>query len=96
VQKLGAIPIAPDRVEFRVWAPNADSVAVRLDHAAHELERADDGIWSRGVSARELFALRAELPRELRVDAGGNRVTLQRGAARLSLDFDGKTAELVR
>jgi len=52
VQKLGAIPVGPGQVEFRVWAPRAESVAVRLDDAEHALERADDGTWSRDVSAR--------------------------------------------
>jgi maltooligosyltrehalose trehalohydrolase len=45
---------------------------------------------------RDLLALRTELPRELDVAAGGNRVTLQRGNALLSLDFDAKTVELRR
>jgi maltooligosyltrehalose trehalohydrolase len=49
VQKLGAIPVGSGQVEFRVWAPHAGSVAVRLDAVA--LERADDGTWSRDVSA---------------------------------------------
>ena len=52
MQKLGAIPVGPGQVEFRVWAPRAESVAVRLDAAEHVLEPADDGTWSRGVSAR--------------------------------------------
>jgi maltooligosyltrehalose trehalohydrolase len=44
----------------------------------------------------ELLALRSELPRELHVAADGNRVTLRRGDASLSLDFDAKTVELTR
>jgi maltooligosyltrehalose trehalohydrolase len=52
VQKLGAIPVGPDRVEFRVWAPRAHSVAVHVDGQVHALERANDGTWSRDVSAR--------------------------------------------
>jgi len=52
VQKLGATPVGPGQVEFRVWAPRAESVAVRLDDAEHALERADDGTWSGDVSAR--------------------------------------------
>jgi maltooligosyltrehalose trehalohydrolase len=51
VQKLGATPVGSDRVEFRVWAPGADAVAVRVRAAQHELERADDGTWSRDVYA---------------------------------------------
>ena len=35
-----------------MWAPDAGSVAVRVGAAEHELERADDGTWSRDVSAR--------------------------------------------
>src|SRR6185436_17218280 len=45
------MPVEPDRVEFRVWAPDAGSVAVRVGEAEHELERADDGTLSRDVSA---------------------------------------------
>jgi maltooligosyltrehalose trehalohydrolase len=51
VQKLGAIPSGPGRVEFRVWAPHAESLAVRVLGEEHELERAGDGTWSRDVSA---------------------------------------------
>jgi len=51
VQKLGAFPVGPAQVEFRVWAPRAESVAVRLEDGAQALERADDGTWSRDVSA---------------------------------------------
>ncbi len=42
----------------------------------------------------ELLALRRTLPRELRVEAAGDRVTLRRGAAALALDFRNKTVEL--
>jgi maltooligosyltrehalose trehalohydrolase len=52
VQALGAIPLGPDRVAFRVWAPNAESVSVRVRDADHPLERSDDGTWSADVSAR--------------------------------------------
>jgi maltooligosyltrehalose trehalohydrolase len=52
VQTLGAILVGPGRVEFRVWAPRAESVAVRIGGVEHALERADDGIWSRDLSAR--------------------------------------------
>jgi maltooligosyltrehalose trehalohydrolase len=51
VQKLGAIPSGPGTVEFRVWAPHAKSLAVRLLGKEHELERAADGTWSREVFA---------------------------------------------
>jgi maltooligosyltrehalose trehalohydrolase len=43
---------------------------------------------------RELLALRATLPRELHVDAQYGRVTMQRGDATLTLDFQAKTVEL--
>jgi maltooligosyltrehalose trehalohydrolase len=49
---LGAVPLDDEVVEFRVWAPNAESVAVRVDTVEHGFERADDGTWSRVVSAR--------------------------------------------
>jgi maltooligosyltrehalose trehalohydrolase len=52
VQKLGAIPVGPGQVEFRVWAPDTKSVAVRLGDADHALQRADNGTWSGDVSAR--------------------------------------------
>jgi maltooligosyltrehalose trehalohydrolase len=43
---LGATP-RDGGVEFRVWAPHARSVAVR----GHELEPAEDGVWSGAVAA---------------------------------------------
>src|SRR4051812_4101399 len=52
MQKLGAISVGPGEVEFRVWAPHADSVAVRLDPGTHPLEPAGDGTWSGDVAAR--------------------------------------------
>ena len=39
VQKLGAIPGASKQVEFRVWAPDARSLAVRLGEDDHALAR---------------------------------------------------------
>jgi maltooligosyltrehalose trehalohydrolase len=51
VQKLGAIPVGPGRAEFRVWAPDVESVAIRVGGAPYALERSDDGTWSREVSA---------------------------------------------
>jgi maltooligosyltrehalose trehalohydrolase len=51
VQKLGAIPSGAGTVEFRVWAPHAESLAVRVLGEEHELGRAEDGTWSRAVSA---------------------------------------------
>ena len=52
MQKLGATPVERDQVDFRVWAPGAGSVAVRVGGAEHDLERHDDGTWSRDVPAR--------------------------------------------
>ncbi len=52
MQKLGAIPVERGHVDFRVWAPLAESVTVRVAGAEHALERAPDGTWSRDVSAR--------------------------------------------
>src|SRR5438128_8083779 len=49
---LGAVPVDDEVVEFCVWAPDAKSVAVRVDGAEHGLERSPDGTWSREVSAR--------------------------------------------
>ncbi len=45
--RLGAIPRAGGLVEFRVWAPQARSVAVR----GEELDRADGGLWAGEVRA---------------------------------------------
>src|SRR6266545_4962232 len=52
MDRLGALPVASDRVEFRVWAPNADSVAVRLATGDHPLERTGPDTWQRDLAAR--------------------------------------------
>jgi maltooligosyltrehalose trehalohydrolase len=52
MQKLGAIPMNGEVVEFRVWAPHARSLALRVSGAEHALTAADDGTWSGDVSAR--------------------------------------------
>jgi maltooligosyltrehalose trehalohydrolase len=39
--RLGARPVAPEETEFRVWAPDASTVAVRTEHAC--LALAPDG-----------------------------------------------------
>ncbi len=39
---LGAVPRPDGRTAFRVWAPNARSVAV----GEHELEQAGGGVWA--------------------------------------------------
>jgi maltooligosyltrehalose trehalohydrolase len=38
-RQLGAVPVAPGRTAFTVWAPNARSVAVRTGGSDHALER---------------------------------------------------------
>src|SRR6266536_1245695 len=52
MDRLGATPVAPDRVEFRVWAPAAESVAVRLASGDHALERTRPESWTADVAAR--------------------------------------------
>ena len=47
----GALPLDDGGVEFRVWAPDAPHVAVRIHDGDHPLERVEDGIWT-----AELFA----------------------------------------
>lgn len=47
---LGALPLAEGGVEFRVWAPSASRVAVRV-HDDHELSQVGDGVY-----AGEVFA----------------------------------------
>ena len=62
---LGATPLDDGRTEFRVWAPQATGVAVRVNGAEHELAAEDDGAWSaRGRLARRRLRLR---PRRRRV-----------------------------
>lgn len=60
----GALPF-DDGVEFRVWAPRASQVAVRVHDREHQLKRVDDGIWAAEVFADPgddyLFALDGEL-----------------------------------
>ena len=43
---LGAVPLRDGRAAFRVWAPLARSVAVRLDGGETELAEAGDGVWA--------------------------------------------------
>ena len=45
---------------------------------------------------RRLLALRRRLPREVRIDVEGQRLTLRRGNATLVADFAARTAELAR
>jgi maltooligosyltrehalose trehalohydrolase len=50
VQRLGAFPLEGG-VEFRVWAPAATTVGVRVRGTDHALDRAGDGTWSAEVEA---------------------------------------------
>ncbi len=49
---LGAIPIDEGTVEFRVWAPHAGSLAVRLGGDEHALAVEGNSTWSARVPAR--------------------------------------------
>jgi maltooligosyltrehalose trehalohydrolase len=49
---LGALPVGPDAAGFRVWAPSARSVAVRLRGKEHELAEAAEGVWEAELAAR--------------------------------------------
>ena len=53
MQKLGAIPIDDERVEFRVWAPNARSLAVRVGGRRRAARRATTTGPGPGTSPRE-------------------------------------------
>jgi maltooligosyltrehalose trehalohydrolase len=46
VQQFGAVPVEPGRTEFRVWAPNAETVAV----AGRRLEPEGDGVFAAQLS----------------------------------------------
>jgi maltooligosyltrehalose trehalohydrolase len=63
-QPLGAVPLSEGVVEFRVWAPSAAGVAVRVRGAEHELAPAGDGVYAAEVSAEPgddyLFVLDGE------------------------------------
>jgi maltooligosyltrehalose trehalohydrolase len=45
------VPVGEGRTEFRVWAPNASSVAVRVHGVEHELGEAGDGVHEGTVAA---------------------------------------------
>jgi len=65
---FGAVPLSEHTVRFRVWAPSAQRVAVRVGGADHELVGEDEGIFTADVEAhageRYLFVLdgRTALP----------------------------------
>jgi len=48
---LGAVPLDEGGVEFRVWAPAASHVAVRLSDRQHELADAGDGFFAEVLAA---------------------------------------------
>jgi maltooligosyltrehalose trehalohydrolase len=48
----GARPLGSGYVDFRVWAPLAESVAVRLEGASHSLTEAECGTWEGRLPAR--------------------------------------------
>jgi maltooligosyltrehalose trehalohydrolase len=48
---FGARPIAPGMTEFRLWAPDAERVAVILKSGAHDMQRDAHGIFSAAVPA---------------------------------------------
>jgi len=47
----GAVPVSDVLVDFRVWAPNAKRVAVRLDDGDHDLAHVWDGVHEARVPA---------------------------------------------
>ena len=49
---LGARPVDAERVEFRVWAPRAESVELRLGRRKVELSSAGDGVYEVVAPAR--------------------------------------------
>lgn len=48
---LGAVPSQEGEVEFRVWAPSASRVDVRIDGVDHELAWDQDGVFAGAVAA---------------------------------------------
>ncbi|PZS15102.1 MAG: malto-oligosyltrehalose trehalohydrolase, partial [Solirubrobacterales bacterium] len=42
---LGARPLGDGRTEFRVWAPRAESISLRLDDSDVSLEHAGSGVY---------------------------------------------------
>jgi maltooligosyltrehalose trehalohydrolase len=49
--KLGALPLPGGGVRFRVWAPNARSVDVRIGGESHPLDPADEGTFAADLRA---------------------------------------------
>jgi maltooligosyltrehalose trehalohydrolase len=61
-RQLGAVPLEPGLVEFRVWAPAAESVAVEIDGSEHELADAGDGVFEGEIFAEAGADYRLVLP----------------------------------
>jgi maltooligosyltrehalose trehalohydrolase len=51
MRPLGAVPLQEGITEFRVWAPHARSVAVRLGGRLHELRESADGLHEAEIGA---------------------------------------------
>jgi maltooligosyltrehalose trehalohydrolase len=52
VQALGAIPTGSGQVDFRVWAPHAGSVGVRVESREDALAKTTEGLWEGRLAAR--------------------------------------------
>ena len=50
-RRLGAFPLGDGRAEFRVWAPHAEQIALRVGEREHPLEDAGHGIREATVEA---------------------------------------------
>ncbi|HEX7627171.1 MAG TPA: alpha-amylase family glycosyl hydrolase [Gaiellaceae bacterium] len=48
---FGALPVDAETVEFRVWAPSASSVAVRINGGEHPLGHVCDGVYEGELAA---------------------------------------------
>jgi maltooligosyltrehalose trehalohydrolase len=48
---FGSVPLTDETVQFRVWAPNATKVAVRLSERGHRLRDEGDGVFAAEVPA---------------------------------------------
>jgi maltooligosyltrehalose trehalohydrolase len=48
---FGAVPLGLDVTGFRVWAPSARSVGVRVGGEEHELAEAGEGVWEDELNA---------------------------------------------
>jgi len=49
---FGAVPLPSGLTRFRVWAPSAEVVAVRLSDGDHELEHVGEGVHEAEITAR--------------------------------------------